>query len=72
MSLLVRELLDEGWLSESGAAVADGLGRPSTPLRINVGVRALMGIEIAVDTARLACVSLQGEVLHSDEQALAD
>jgi hypothetical protein len=72
VSLLVRELLDEGWLSESGAAVADGLGRPSTPLQINVGVRALMGIEIAVDTARLACVSLQGEVLHSDEQALAD
>ncbi len=46
--------------------------RPSTPLQINVGVRALMGIEIAVDTARLACVSLQGEVLYSDEQALAD
>ncbi len=72
VSLLVRELLDEGWLSESGAAVADGLGRPSTPLQINVGVRALMGVEIAVETLRLVCVSLQGEVLHADAQPLDD
>jgi len=72
VSLLVRELIDEGWLSESGAAVADGLGRPSTPLRINVGVRALMGVEIAVETMRLVCMSLQGEVLYSDTRALAD
>ncbi|HWT21747.1 MAG TPA: winged helix-turn-helix domain-containing protein, partial [Variovorax sp.] len=72
VSLLVRELLDEGWLSEAGATVADGLGRPSTPLQINVGVRALMGVEIAVEAVRLVCVSLQGEVLHADTQALAD
>ena len=26
VSLLVRELLDEGWLSEAGTAVAEGLG----------------------------------------------
>ncbi|WP_198088117.1 ROK family transcriptional regulator [Variovorax sp. E3] len=72
VSLLVRELIDEGWLSESGAAVADGLGRPSTPLQIDVGVRALMGVEIAVETVRLVCVSLQGEVLYDDTQALTD
>ncbi|KQW57863.1 ROK family transcriptional regulator [Variovorax sp. Root411] len=72
VSLLVRELLDEGWLSEAGATVADGMGRPSTPLQINVGVRALMGVEIAVETVRLVCVSLQGEVLYADTQALTD
>lgn len=72
VSLLVRELLDEGWLSEAGTTVADGLGRPSTPLQINVGVRALMGVEIAVETVRLACVSLQGEVLYADTDALTD
>ncbi|RSZ38539.1 MULTISPECIES: ROK family transcriptional regulator [unclassified Variovorax] len=72
VSLLVRELIDEGWLSEAGATVADGLGRPSTPLQINVGVRALMGVEIAVETVRLVCMSLQGEVLHSDTHALTD
>ncbi len=72
VSLLVRELLDEGWLSEAGAVAADGLGRPSTPLRIHTGVRALMGVEIAVETVRLACVSLEGEVLHAERQPLAD
>jgi predicted NBD/HSP70 family sugar kinase len=72
VSLLARELIDEGWLSEAGSAVADGLGRPSTPLHINVGVRALMGVEIAVETVRLVCVSLQGEVLYADTHALTD
>jgi len=72
VSLLVRELIDEGWLSEAGATVADGLGRPSTPLQIDVGVRALMGVEIAVETVRLVCMSLQGEVLHSQSHDLTD
>lgn len=72
VSLLARELIDEGWLREGGTAVADGLGRPSTPLRIDVGVRALMGVEIAVETVRLVCVSLQGEVLYADTRALGD
>lgn len=72
VSLLARELIDEGWLSEADTAVADGLGRPSTPLQINVGVRALMGVEIAVETVRLVCVSLQGEVLYSNTHALTD
>lgn len=72
VSLLVRELIDEGWLSEAGATVADGLGRPSTPLQINVGVRALMGVEIAVETVRLVCMSLQGEVLYSESHDLTD
>ncbi|MDM0047033.1 ROK family transcriptional regulator [Variovorax dokdonensis] len=72
VTLLVRELLQEGWLHESGAPVADGAGRPSTPLAIDVGVRALAGIEVGVERMRLACVSLQGALLHSDEEALED
>jgi predicted NBD/HSP70 family sugar kinase len=72
VSLLVRELLDDGWLDEAGAPVIDGLGRPSTPLQINVGVRALVGVEIAIEVVRVVCVSLLGEVLHSDVQALGD
>ena len=72
VSLLVRELLDDGWLEEAGAAVADGLGRPSTPLSIHVGVRALVGVEIAVEVVRVVCVSLRGEVLYSDSMPLAD
>jgi len=69
VSMLVRELIDEGWLGEADAAVADGLGRPSTPLAINVNVHALLGVEIAVECVRVVVVSLRGEVLYSDEQA---
>ena len=70
VSLLVRELLDDGWLDEAGAAVADGLGRPSIPLQINDGVRALIGVEIAIEVVRVVCVSLLGEVLHAEAQPL--
>ena len=70
VSLLVRELLEDGWLDEAGAAVTDGLGRPAIPLQIHAGVRALIGVEIAVEVVRVACVSLLGEVLHSDAQPL--
>ncbi|MBO9515579.1 MAG: ROK family transcriptional regulator [Variovorax sp.] len=72
VGLLVRELLDEGWLGEAGAPVTDGLGRPSTPLQINVGVRALIGVEINIGIVRVVCVSLQGDVLHADAAQLHD
>ena len=72
VSLLVRELLDDGWLHEAGAPVIDGLGRPSIPLQINVGIRALIGVEVAIEVVRVVCVSLQGEVLHSEARPLQD
>jgi len=70
VSLLVRELLEDGWLDEAGAAVTDGLGRPSIPLQINDRVRALIGVEIAIEVVRVVCVSLMGELLHADAQPL--
>jgi predicted NBD/HSP70 family sugar kinase len=70
VSALVRELLDDGWLGEAGTSVADGLGRPSTPLHINVGVHGLVGVEMAVEAVRVVGVSLLGEVLHSVQEPL--
>ena len=35
-------------------------------------MRALIGVEIAVEVVRVACVSLLGEVLHSESQPLRD
>lgn len=71
VSALVRELLDENWLSEASAPVAaDGMGRPSIPLRINSEVRALIGVEIAVECLRVVCVSLTGEVISQTEAPL--
>jgi predicted NBD/HSP70 family sugar kinase len=71
VSALVRELLDEHWLSEAAAPVAaQGLGRPSTPLNIDGHKRVLIGIEIAVDCLRLVCVSLNGRMLTQTEEPL--
>lgn len=73
VSALVRELLDEHWLSEADAPVAaPGMGRPSTPLNIDSSKRVLIGIEIAVDCLRLVCMSLNGSILTETEVALQD
>ena len=72
VSQLVRELIDEGWIVETGLAAAKGLGRPSTPWRIEGSRRAMIGVEIAVEALRVVGVSLTGEVLWSIEEALVD
>lgn len=71
VSLLVRELLDEGWLTETDVTAAPGLGRPSTPLHIDGSVRGLIGVEVAVEALRVVCVSLLGQVLSAVEVPLA-
>jgi predicted transcriptional regulator len=71
VSALVRELLDENWLNEASAPVAaDGMGRPSTPLRLNTDIRVLIGVEIAVEFLRIVCVSLTGVVISRAEVPL--
>ncbi|HEY8907141.1 MAG TPA: ROK family transcriptional regulator [Rhodoferax sp.] len=70
VSLLVRELIDENWLTESDAVNATGAGRPFTPLQIDGRTRALVGVEVAVDVMRVACVSLVGKILWSTEEPL--
>ncbi|MBK6388140.1 MAG: ROK family transcriptional regulator [Rhodoferax sp.] len=71
VSALVRELLDEHWLNEASAPVAaDGMGRPSTPLRLNEDVRVLIGVEVAVEFLRIVCVSLTGIVISKAEVPL--
>lgn len=71
VSALVRELLDEHWISEADTPVAnDGMGRPSTPLHIDAQHRVLLGVEIGVQQMRLVAVSLTGEVLDAITQPL--
>jgi predicted NBD/HSP70 family sugar kinase len=74
VSLLVRELIAEDWLTETAVTASPGQpgqGRPSTPLQINVQSRGLIGVEIAVDCLRVAAVSLLGDVLWSVQVPLA-
>ncbi len=70
VSLLVRELMIEGWLSEMGVTAAIGLGRPSTPLQIDGHTRGLIGVEVAVEALRVVGVSLLGQVLCTLEAPL--
>ena len=70
VSLLVRELIDEGWLERGRRAGGRRARAAVDAAAIDVGVRALIGVEIAVEMVRVVCVSLQGEVLHADAQPL--
>ncbi|MBT0569484.1 ROK family protein [Curvibacter sp. CHRR-16] len=76
VSLLIRELMDDGWVTEtqshsdSDAASPPVMGRPSTPLQVDGTRRALLGVDIGVDTLRAVAVNLRGEVLASAEEAL--
>jgi len=70
VSLLARELMMEGWVSEMGVTAAKGLGRPSTPLQIDAHSRGLIGVEVAVEALRVVCVSLLGEVWCAQEESL--
>ena len=72
VSLLVRDLVEEGWLEEAPATAAPGLGRPSTPLQINARSLGIVGVEVAIDCVRVVGVSLVGEVLWSSEEPLAN
>jgi predicted NBD/HSP70 family sugar kinase len=63
VSLLVRELMDEGWLCESELVATGALGRRATPLRLDTARLALLGADIGVVTARLVATDLLGNVL---------
>ena len=72
---LVRELIEEGWLTQvvlspQAPSMATGQGRPSTPLFIDNINRGLLGVEIGVDCLRLAWTSLQGDVRWSVDTKL--
>lgn len=70
VSLLVRELIDEGWLTETDITAAPSLGRPSTPLQIDSRRRGMIGVEVAVEALRVVAVSLTGQVLEAVEEPL--
>ncbi len=72
VSLLAKELIDEGWLAEDDAAVTGSLGRRPTPLRIDGRGLALIGADLGTDSIRAVRVSLQGEVLEARSVALRD
>lgn len=64
VSLLVQELIDEGWLLEREAQITGSIGRRPTPLCIDDSRLTVVGADLGVDRLSAVAVSLTGEVLH--------
>jgi len=62
VSMIVRELLDEGWMVEREIIATGDLGRRPTPLFVDPARLMLMGVEVGIDSARVVATSLTGEV----------
>jgi predicted NBD/HSP70 family sugar kinase len=65
VSMLVRDLVEEGWLTESELIATGEVGRRATPLHLDPDRLALLGAEIGVDEARVVATNLLGEVLDT-------
>jgi predicted NBD/HSP70 family sugar kinase/DNA-binding XRE family transcriptional regulator len=63
VSLLVRELLAEGWLVEREVVATGDLGRRPTPLFIDPHRLLLLGAEVGIESVRVVATSLTGDVL---------
>ena len=73
VSLLVQDLIDEGWLTESGTQSTGAIGRRPTPIHLNTGRLAIVGAEVSAENQSLEVllVSLGGEILKSATHALS-
>jgi predicted NBD/HSP70 family sugar kinase len=63
ISLLVRELIAEGWLVERELVTTGDLGRRPTPLFIDPSRLLLLGVDVGVGSLRIVATTLTGEVL---------
>ncbi|MBV7539322.1 ROK family transcriptional regulator [Duganella sp. sic0402] len=72
ISLLVRELMDEGWLSESALLATGALGRRATPLHIDGSRLALLGADLGISAVRIVATNLLGEVLAEQQLPYPD
>jgi predicted NBD/HSP70 family sugar kinase len=72
VGLLVRELVEEGWLNESEMVTTGSLGRRPTPLHIDGQRLALIGADVGVDAARVVVCTLLGDVIDRADVAYAD
>ncbi len=70
VSLLVKELIDEGWLRENEIVITGQLGRRPTPLQLDGRRFVLVGAELTPDTIRVVTTSIQGVVLEANQAAL--
>lgn len=70
VSLLVRELVAEGWIVESEVVATGDLGRRPTPLFIDPARLLLLGAEVDIESVRVVATSLTGQVRARARAAL--
>jgi predicted NBD/HSP70 family sugar kinase len=72
VSLLTRELIQEGWMVERDMVATGNLGRRPTPLYINPDRLVLVGADLNLNNIRIVATTLTGEILHSEVMAYDD
>lgn len=65
VSLLIQELIDEGWLCEMDVQATKSIGRRPTPLMLDPNRLALLGAEVDVDSLNVVACNLNGDLLAS-------
>ncbi len=70
VSILIKELIAEGWLVESNAFATGALGRRPTPLALDGRQLSLLGADLGPDAIRVVATSISGEVQESNLAAL--
>lgn len=70
VSLLVQDLIDEGWLCEADVQSTGAIGRRPTPLFLDSDRLAMIGAEVSVESISVLTVSLTGEVLTEASEPL--
>lgn len=65
VSLLTRELVEQGWIIERDIVATGNLGRRPTPLYINPERLVLLGADVGIENIRVVAVSLVGSVIAS-------
>ncbi|MEP6501756.1 MAG: ROK family transcriptional regulator [Betaproteobacteria bacterium] len=63
VSLLVRELVSEGWLVERDVVPTGDLGRRPTPLFTDPTRLQLLGAEVGIEAVRAVATSLTGDIV---------
>ena len=71
VSLLVQDLLDEGWLLESDVQATGAIGRRPTPLFLDGHRLAMIGADVSVDSLSALTVSLTGDIVNEASEQLS-
>jgi len=70
VSVLIKELIDEGWLEEDSAHVTGQPGRRPTPVRLSGSRIMLVGADLGPDAICVVTTSIRMEVLQTSIEPL--